>query len=55
MDLRVSLAPHWHDLALVQPETDSAVWERAASPAITLRADLVHRGTPSLQPVIDLD
>lgn len=54
MELRVSLAPHRPDPALVQPETETAFWDGAPSAPIPLGADLVHRCTADLQLVVEL-
>lgn len=54
MELRLSLAPHRPHLALVHPETEAAFWNRAPFAAVSLRADLVHRGTADLHFVVEL-
>lgn len=54
MELRVFLSPHRPDPALVQPETEAAFWDRAPSAAVSLGADLVHRGLADLQLVVEL-
>lgn len=49
-----SYAPHGPEPALLQRQCDSALWKGPTPPAVSLWADLVNRGTPDPQLIVEL-